>query len=265
MRYVYGAPIAAAMTALYMYVEGLLVSALPPSFLALSMAGGLAQVLATALLIMGFDGRGFVAGTAFSKTEALQAAIFSFLVLDERLSPIAWVGVLIGVTGVLSLALGGAKQSNVFASLGKRGALYGILAGSLFALTGVLVKHATELLPGTDPVAAALVTLTTVMVFQTAMHGAWLMARDPATLRKVVKTWRSSSLVGVLAAVGSACWFTGFATAPVALVRIVGQVEVVFTLAFAHFVLRERLRSHEVIGLLLVGLAVILALTGSRP
>jgi drug/metabolite transporter (DMT)-like permease len=90
-----------------------------------------------------------------------------------------------------------------------------------------------------------------------------VLAREPATLRRIVQTWRSSSQVGVLAALGSACWFTGFATAPVALVRVVGQVEVLFTLGFSRLMLRERIRPHEVLGLLLVTAGVVLALLGA--
>jgi drug/metabolite transporter (DMT)-like permease len=76
-------------------------------------------------------------------------------------------------------------------------------------------------------------------------------------------TWRSSGQVGLLASLGSACWFTGFATAPVALVRIVGQVEVIFTLVFSHFYLRERMRGSEAMGLILIAAGVVLALAGS--
>ena len=86
----------------------------------------------------------------------------------------------------------------------------------------------------------------------------------PATLRAIAHNWRNSGLVGLLAACGSACWFTGFATAPVALVRVVGQVEVFFTIGFAHLYLKERLRAHEVAGLALVALGVILALAGAH-
>jgi drug/metabolite transporter (DMT)-like permease len=44
---------------------------------------------------------------------------------------------------------------------------------------------------------------------------------------------------------------------------VVGQVEVIFTLAFARFFLRERTRPHEVLGLLLVAAGVVLALLGT--
>ena len=48
-----------------------------------------------------------------------------------------------------------------------------------------------------------------------------------------------------------------------ALVRIVGQVEIAFTMAFGHFYLGERMRTSEGVGLLLVGVGVVLALAGT--
>ena len=61
-------------------------------------------------------------------------------------------------------------------------------------------------------------------------------------LRQAFTTWRSSMWVGTLSGCGSACWFTGFAIAEVALVRAVGQIEIVFTLLFSRFYLKESSR-----------------------
>ena len=52
-------------------------------------------------------------------------------------------------------------------------------------------------------------------------------------------------------------------TEAVALVRAVGQVEVIFTLAFGRYYLREPLARSELAGLLTVGVGVVLALAGS--
>jgi drug/metabolite transporter (DMT)-like permease len=86
--------------------------------------------------------------------------------------------------------------------------------------------------------------------------------RDREQLLATLRLWRRAWLVGVLSACGSACWFTGFALAPVALVRTVGQVEMVFTLVFSRFYLRERPSRTDVLGLLLIvaGVTIILFL-----
>jgi drug/metabolite transporter (DMT)-like permease len=109
----------------------------------------------------------------------------------------------------------------------------------------------------------ALFVLVLTNTLQTLMQGAWLAWREPEELRKAFTTWRSSSLVGTLSACGSACWFTAFALTEVALVRSVGQVEIVFTLLFSRFYLRETLRRGDVAGLVLVvgGVLLIVAVS----
>lgn len=264
-RYLYGAPVAAALLAGYLLWRGGGPVALGAAFWIAAALAGLAQILATNLLILAFGHRNFVVGTAFSKTEAVQAVVFAWLLLGERVGPLVLAAVAVGVAGVFLLALGGRRLSP--AELGRAlvqpAALCGLGSGALFALTAVFVRRATFEIGGADPVLAALVTLVAVATIQTATLGSYVAAREPATLRAVVATWRTSGQVGVLAALGSACWFTGFASAPVALVRIVGQVEVIFTLAFAHFYLHEPVRPHEALGLLLVAGGVALALAGA--
>jgi len=261
VRYACGAPFAVAMAAGYFGVRGLALPVFPPAYLALAAGAGLAQILGTALLILSFGYRGFVAGTAFSKTEALMAAVAAAGFFGERLPLLAWIGIGAGVAGIVLLSLpAGEGWRGLAKGVVQPAALCGLGAAALFALTGLLVKHATEHLTLADPIAAALVTLAIVMLLQTAMHGAWVTWREPATWAALARNWRNSGLVGLLAALGSACWFTGFATAPVALVRVVGQVEVFFTIGFAHFYLGERIRLREGAGLLLIAAGVAAAL-----
>jgi drug/metabolite transporter (DMT)-like permease len=265
VRYAYGAPVAVVLVVVYFGVLGLAFPALDAEYLGWCAAAGLAQILGTNLLILAFSYRNFVVGTAFAKTETVQAAVFAWLVLGERLTGLVIAGIGAGVAGVLVLALGGKRLSprEIAGSLVQPAALCGLGTGALFSLTGVMVKRATLHLTMPDEVAEALVTLLTVLLLQTAMLGTYVALREPKTWGRVAATWRVSGQVGLLAALGSACWFTGFATAPVALVRVVGQVEVLFTLGFSRLMLHEPTRSHEVLGLLLVTAGVVLALLGA--
>ena len=129
-------------------------------------------------------------------------------------------------------------------------------------MTSIWVKSATFEIATPDKVLSALIALVAVQAGQTVMQGGYVAARERAQLRNVFRTWRTSGQVGVLAALGSAGWFTGFATAPVALVRAVGQVEVIFTLGFSNLYLREPLHRHDVAGLVLIGIGVATALIG---
>jgi drug/metabolite transporter (DMT)-like permease len=264
VRYLYGVPVGALLLLLYLLAFG---GALPPVsglFLLLAAAGGLGQILGTNLLIMSFGFRGFAVGTAYAKTEAVQGAILALLLLGERISPLAWFGIGVGVSGVLWLSLAGKGRDvgEVLRATVQPAALCGLSSGFFFALTSVLIKAANQALPGEDPILRALVTLVTANILQTIMQGGWLLAREPDQARAVFTTWRSSAQVGALSACGSACWFTAFALAPVAMVRAVGQVEIVFTLLFGRFYLKERPAAAEILGVVVVMLGVVLVLLG---
>ena len=261
VRYLYGFPVACMLLGLYLVWQGRGLPALGPSLLPYAAMGGLAQVLGTLLLITAFGHRNYVVGTAYAKTEAVQGAVLALILLGETLSPLTCLGIAVGVGGVLMLSTNGARLR--LADVVQPAALCGLGAGFMFALTSVFVKRATFAVEGGDKVLAALVVLVVVLFLQLIMQGSYVLWRERDQVAPVIRTWRVSGQVGVLAALGSACWFTGFATAPVALVRIVGQIEVIFTLAFGHFYLKEPVRRSEMIGLMLVGSGVVLALLGS--
>lgn len=265
VRYLYGLPFALMLLGGYRLVFPGPLPHADPLFLLFCLGGGLAQIIATNLLILAFAHRNFVVGTAYSKTEAVQGALLSFLLMGERLHPLAWAGISCGVAGVMLLSAGGKRMGplDFLKSLGQPAALNGIASGFFFALTAVAIRRATQEVGGSDPILAALVVLAVTVSLQTLMQGGYLVLREPDQMRKVLASWRISGQVGLLSAMGSACWFTGFATAPVALVRIVGQVEVAFTLGFGHFYLGERMSRSEVTGLLLVVCGVVLALAGA--
>ncbi|WP_033075475.1 EamA family transporter [Sphingopyxis sp. MWB1] len=265
VRYLYGLPFALLFAGLWLGWHATPLPALTAAFLALAAAGGLCQMIGTLCLILAFSHRGFVVGTAFSKTEAIQAALFTALFFRQNFSLLVWTGIGLGVLGVLTLALGGQgmKARHIWPAMRQPAALYGLGAGAMFAFAAIAIKFATAQLSGVDLVGSALVTLVVVMAMQSALHIGWAAARDRATLIAVLRQYRPSAEIGLLSALGSACWYVGFAAAPAALVRIVGQVEVIFTIAFAHFYLRQPVRWHEAQGLALVATGVLLALAAS--
>ena len=265
VRYLFGFPVACILLALYMVWRGLVVPEIAPGFLPNALAAGFVQVIATNLLILSFGYRNYVVGTAYAKTEAMQGAVLAMIMLGEILSLLTWAGIIVGVIGVILLSTGGAKVGprEMLRQLTQPAALCGISAGFLFALTAIFVKRATFELGTEDKVHAALITLVAVLFLQLLMQGSYVIWREREQVTKIITNWRVAGQVGLLAALGSACWFTGFATAPVALVRAVGQVEVIFTLFFGRFYLNEKLARSEVTGLLLVGAGVVLALLGA--
>jgi drug/metabolite transporter (DMT)-like permease len=264
VRYLYGMPTALVLLAIAVPIAAVPLPAINAIFLMWCALSGLLQVVATNLLIMSFGYRNFAVGTAYSKTETVQTAILALITLHERPRPLAWTGMAIGLVGVMTLSLvgRGMKPRELLAATIQPAAVCGLGAGLVFAFTAVFIKLSNQALEGPNLTVRALFTLVVTNTLQIAMQSLYLSWREPAELRKAFTTWRDSMWVGTLSGCGSACWFTGFAIAPVALVRAVGQVEIVFTLLFSRFYLKEVLKRADVAGLSLVVFGVLLVILG---
>ncbi len=260
VRYLYGAPTAVALLLAALLATRLPLPAPTAGFLLACLAGGFCQILATNLLIMAFGYRNFAVGTAYSKTDTVQSAILALILLHETLVPLAWVGIAVGLGGVMTLSLAGRglRLRELAAATVQPAALCGLGAGLMFALTAVFIKLANQSLSGPSLLLRALFALVVMNTMQTLMQGSYIAWREPQELRKAFTTWRTACWAGALSAAGSACWFTAFALTDVALVRSVGQVEIVFTLLFSRFYLKETLRRGDIAGLLLVVCGVLL-------
>jgi drug/metabolite transporter (DMT)-like permease len=264
VRYLYGMPTAFVLLLIALAVTGAAVPAINPLFLLYCVLGGVFQIVATNLLIMSFGYRNFAVGTAYSKTETVQSAVLAFFVLNEHPRTLAWIGMGIGLTGVMTLSLSGRgmKPRELLAATVQPAAVCGLGSGTVFAFTTVFIKLGNQSLIGPSLLVRALFTLVVTNTLQILMQGAYLYWREPAELRKALTSWRTSMWVGTLSGCGSACWFTGFAIAEVALVRAVGQIEIVFTLLFSRFYLKEILKRADVGGLSLVVFGVLLVVLG---
>ncbi len=263
VRYLYALPMGCLLLAATLRIDGLSLPRPNAAFVLNCAAGGFLQIVGTSLLIMAFGFRNFAVGTAYAKTEAVQGAVIAWIVLGEALRPLALAGIAIGVCGVLVLSLAGRglRGREMLAATVQPAALCGLGAGLCFTLTAILVKEANRALGGDAVILQALFVLVVTNLLQTLMQGAWIAWREPAQLRQALLTWRSSAWVGTLSACGSACWFSAFALAPVAMVRALGQIEMVFTLLFSRFYLNETLRRADLAGLVLVvaGVALVIA------
>ena len=174
------------------------------------------------------------------------------------------VGMGVGLIGVMTLSLAGRgmKPKDLLAATIQPAAVCGLGAGLIFAFTTIFIKLGNQSLTGPSLTVRALFTLVVTNTLQILMQGAWLSWREPMELRKAFSTWRTSMWVGTLSGCGSACWFTGFAIGEVALVRAVGQIEIVFTLLFSRFYLKEVLKRADTAGLSLVVFGVLLVILG---
>ena len=143
-------------------------------------------------------------------------------------------------------------------------ALFGLAAGSAFAVTAISLRAASLELSETPILLKAVVILALTNTLQTLVQGGYMALRMPRDLYAALRLWKRGAAVGILSSFGSACWFAAFALTNVALVRGFGQIEILLTLVVGHFWLKELHKRGEAAGLLLVGVGVVLiAIAGS--
>jgi drug/metabolite transporter (DMT)-like permease len=232
------------------------------AFLAWCAAGGLAQILFTAVLLWMFTFRSFAVGTAFSKLEVVLVAALGAALLGDAVGPLAWLAVAVGGAGAVALAAGesGLSAKALARGLAGRTTWAGLLCATLLGLSSVGFRGAALALDGPDFVMAAAWTLAVALTMQTAMMGAWFVATDRTELVRVFRAWRRAAPAGVTGMACSACWFTAFTLQNAAYVRAVGQVELLFTFAASVFVFREKVAAAEVFGATLILAAILLIL-----
>lgn len=234
-------------------------------FFAWAVVGGLGQIAATALLIHLFSFRNFAVGTAYSRTEPAQAALFGLLFLGETVTVGVITAIAISVFGVMliSVAHTGGGWRALVSSVLKRNALIGLASGTLFGVSAVAYRAASLALGGPNFMMQAAVTLAWVIVFQTVVMFVWMVIRDPAELGRIRLAWRPALVVGLSGASASFGWFMAMTLQQAAVVKSLAQIEMLFTFASSVFLFGEKINRLEIAGCLLI-VAGILALVFLR-
>jgi len=260
VRFLYGLPFALAWLAAVHYWRAEPLPAASWTFLGWVTLGAVAQIAATAFLLLAMEARSFALGVAYSKTEILQIAVFGLVFLGDPVSPATALAVACGTFGVLLLSP--ADKERPFAALlsgmGTRPALLGLASGAGFAFAAVGFRGAALSLDGSFLMSAA-TALAVAQFIQTVLLGGWLLWRSPGVVAGTLRLWRPSLFAGFMGAAASAGWFSAFALQPAAHVRTVGLIELVFSYAVSLKLFREKLSRLELAGMafLALGIAVI--------
>lgn len=226
-------------------------------FLTYCLTGGVGQIIGTACLIASFTRRNFAVGTAFSKTEVAQTALIGLVILGDNVSLSVMLGIVVSLVGVVLLA---ARISTSEVRHVDRTMTLGLVAGAGFAVAAVSFRGASLSLPDGDFLVRAALTLAVSVSLQTLIMGVYLIAREPGELTRVAHVWRSAVWVGLIGMVASAGWFSAMTLKNAALVRALGQVELLFTFATSVWFFKEVVRRREVVGVLLIVLGIYLLL-----
>jgi drug/metabolite transporter (DMT)-like permease len=260
VRFLYGLPFALVWLAVVHVVDRAAIPVPNAGFVFWVIVAGLSQIVATALLLRVMEARNFALGVAYSKTEIIQVAVFGFVFLGDPVTAAAALAILCGTLGVLLLSP--ADRQRPFRTLltgwTTRPALLGLASGASFALSAVGYRGAALSLDGVPFLMAAAYTLVAAQFLQSLVLGGWLGWRDAGVIVRVLRAWRASLFAGFMGAAASAGWFTAMAIEPVAHVRTLGLVELIFSAIVSRRFFRERMTWLEIAGMTLLCAGIVI-------
>ena len=262
VRFLFGLPFAIAYLACVIAVTGGAIPALNFTFVAFTLLGGVAQIVATVLLIHLFSLRNFAVGTTYSKTEAFLTALVGALFFGEWISLQGWIAIVVSVTGVVILTIARTQiaTSRFLARFCNRAAAVGLGSGLGFALASLSIRKASLSFGSDDFLLTAGVTLVVMVFVQTLIMAVYVCVRSPAQIPVIARQWRVSLFVGVTSALGSVGWFTAMTLERAAYVKALGQVEFLLALLVSTLFFHERTTRLELLGMLLVAGGVVILL-----
>ena len=221
------------------------------SFITVILCASLLQIAATSLMVILFKQKNFAIGAGLAKSEALVAGVVGMLFFGSYLTPLGWAGIVIGAIAVFVLSSG-----NRLHGISVKTMVIGLACGTCFALTSLLVREASHMLNVQHTVAAAWVLLWVLCVQAITLSG-YIAVTKPYVFRQLTNAKKQVLAISTVSCLGSICWFTAMALQHVALVKTLGQLEVLLTLVLSHYWLKNAVTKREIAGLLLIGLAAI--------
>lgn len=220
-------------------------------FIVVVLCASLFQIAATSLMVILFKQKNFAIGAGLAKSEALVAGVLGMLFFGSYLSVLGWAGIVIGGVAVFILSSGNRLQGVSVKTL-----VIGLACGTCFALTSLLVREASHMLNLAHAIAAAWVLLW-VLCIQAISLSAYIALVKPAVFKQLAAAKSQVFAISTVSCLGSICWFTAMALQHVALVKTLGQLEVLLTLILSHYWLKSAVTRREIAGLLLIGIAAI--------
>lgn len=207
-------------------------------------AGALAQVGATAALLVAMRRSGFAVATFMQQSSLPLAALMGAAFLSDELRPLQWAG-LAATTVALGLLSWPRRTQERGVLLGS---VFGLTSGAAFAVALNAYRVAGGALEPAHPIYSATAALVAAQALQSLVLCAVLAALRPAALRAVGAAWKASLGAGVFGTAASACWFSALALAPAGPVRAVGVIEGPIAAAAARRLFQERLTLRQIAG-----------------
>jgi drug/metabolite transporter (DMT)-like permease len=259
VRFVFGVPFAVLFLIAMLLITDARVPPIGPVALGWVTLGAVAQIAATALMLLVMNRKAFGVAYAYIKTEPVIVALLGVLLLGDRLPPLGWLAVGVVTAGVL---LASVKPSQVTALFSEGPMIAaGVCAGALFGLSAISFRGAIGALDEGSFLLRAMTMVAVSLGIQSMLLGIWLGLRDRAVFIASLREWRQSLGAGFLGASASVCWFTAFSLTPAANVRTLALVEMPLAALLSARLSGKAMQRHELLGFAVVlgGVAMLFA------
>lgn len=262
VRFGFGLPWAIVFVAGIHFAGGFAFPRLSSTFFAWVTVAAFGQILAQALLIHMFSFRNFTVGTAYSRTEPVQAALFGLIFLGDRISAGLAAAIAICVAGVvlISVAQAPLKIRALGAAILSPVAGIGLASGTAFGIAAVAYRGASLSLGGPVYFMQAAVTLLAAISIQSALLFGWMLWRDRAEIARIAEAWKPSALTGFVGATTSFGWFAAMTLQSAALVKALAQIEMLFAYATSVLIFRESVTRLEIAGCVFITAGIVMLL-----
>ena len=261
VRFGFGLPFAALYWLIVYYYTGSIFPSFEyKTFIFWTSVAATAQILATFLLLYLFSFRNFVVGSAYSRTEPAQTAIFALVLFGEKITTGAVIAIIISIIGVMIISVARSEitlRSVLFSVLSKT-ALIGLASGTLFGLSASGYREAILSVDHPFFMMQAATTLMLAITIQAIAMFLWMLITNRDELVCIAKAWRLGLAAGFFGATASFGWFSAFALQQAALVKVVAQIEMLFTYISSVFFFKEKINRLEILGCVLITMGIIL-------
>jgi drug/metabolite transporter (DMT)-like permease len=259
VRFLFGLPFSLAIFAVVAFATPHAEPHLSGRFAAAVVAGAVAQVAATAALLMAMRHSGFAVATFMQQSSLPLAAILGFAVFGDRMSLVQWAGLAATTIGLVVLSW---PKGEVAAPGALNGSLFGLASGVAFAVALNGYRQAGIALEPGYPIYSATASLCVAQTLQSIILSAILAVARPQALRSVAGSWRQSLGAGFFGTAASACWFSALALAPAGQVRAIGVIEGPIAAAAGRRLFKERLSLRQMAGGAATALGVVMTALG---
>jgi uncharacterized membrane protein len=260
-RYAFCAPAALVAMAVWFGFYPSELKPPPASFYGWCALVGVLQIIGTWALLAALSQGNFAVAVTLSKTEAIQAALLSILVLGEYIHSFGWLAICACLAGVVvvSPAFRLVITAGFASGWQPAGVFYGLLAGFFFGVTGTGIRAATLSLGDVHSLTSSLMVLATTAAIQVGIFGIYLCWTQFGELVRFFRLFlRPAFLIGMTSALTSFGYFVAMGLQQVAYVFALGQVEIIFSIAASRIIFKQPLMLRELLGIALIASGILM-------